>query len=104
MPPRGLPYSLIVAIAVVAVVLFAAPVLAGRRGHWTAALRRFQPAETGTMKGPQVRPDVCLLGGALLFHVLIVVMAHSLYRMGESIHSFRFYVPVYWIGLWLLAL
>jgi hypothetical protein len=47
---------------------------------------------------------VCLLGGFLLFHVLAVIMAHCVYRMGESVQSFRFYAAVYWIGLWLAAL
>ena len=53
---------------------------------------------------PGLPNAVCLLGGFLLFHVLAVIMAHCIYRMGEAVQSFRFYVAVYWIGLWLAAL
>ncbi|MEN6459515.1 MAG: glycosyltransferase family 39 protein [Thermoguttaceae bacterium] len=49
-------------------------------------------------------PRVCLLGGFLLFHVLTIIMAHCVYRLGEAASSFRFYMPVYWIGLWIAAL
>jgi hypothetical protein len=89
MPLRELSVLLVAAIAAVAL---AGVVLAGLL--WRRKL----------MDLANDRPDICLLGSALLFHVLVIVLAQGLYRMGESISSFRFYAPVYWIVLWLLAL
>jgi hypothetical protein len=98
MPPRELPAVLIVVIAAAAVAAvvawFVVPALAGRR---VATSRCGLPAEAGTAGA------VCLLGAFLLFHVLAVIMAHCFYRLGEPVQSFRFYTPVYWIGLWLAA-
>jgi hypothetical protein len=88
-PPMRLsfwPIALVAAIAIAAVV-------SARKLSWRKLAVLIQD-----------RPDVCLLGAFLLFHVLVVVAAHCVYRLAESAQSARFYVPGYWIGLWLLVL
>ena len=69
-----------------------------------SAARNLLRAHARSFAALRMTAPVCLLGGFLLFHVLAVIMAHVLYRMGEAVQSFRFYVAVYWIGLWLAAL
>ncbi|MCE5266943.1 MAG: hypothetical protein LLG00_03565 [Planctomycetaceae bacterium] len=87
-PTRALPSGLVTAVAVAGVAAGVAVLLGWRR---LIGFARKRPAE-------------CLLGGFLFFHVGAVIMAHCVYQMGESVRSFRFYAPVYWIGLWLAAL
>ncbi len=95
MPPRELPIALMAMIAAAAVAT-AIVILSAAKNLFRAHARSFAALR---MTAP-----VYLLGGFLLFHVLAVIMAHSVYRMGEAVQSFRFYVAVYWIGLWLVAL